>query len=491
MWSSDQVGAGDRQDRIALGNTPNIAARLEAEADIGTVAVSDTTWQLVERGFVGRGLGQRTLKGVERPMEVWIVERRSRAHDRSEVRSDLSPLVGRSAELRRLEEIVDHSCATRRARFALVVGEAGLGKSRLARTVLERFGSHDNTIRIARSTQETVNLPFASIRDLLRAELGVADAPDPAAAIEAVLEANDLRTDANVIYLADLLDVPVAGTIERPTESPARLRGGTMQLLVDLLSRSAAGSPTLLFMEDFHWADTSTLECVERLVAASPDVPLAVVMAARPTIGGRWMADDRIEVVDLQRLDADAISTLATSVAGDKTLPRGLMREIAVRSDGIPLFVEELTKSAMQSAQLVERSASWEVLGATDSGHVPATVESSLTARIDSTGGSRATAQLAATIGREFDVRFLKEVSERSPETVDLDIATMVEAGLVKPVGAERNRVAFRHALIRDAAYNTLLRAASGVPPSNRRGVSAVGRSGESRRVGLPPPGSR
>jgi class 3 adenylate cyclase/tetratricopeptide (TPR) repeat protein len=454
------VGAGDRQDRIALGDTPNIAARLEGEAEVGTFVVSDTTWQLVERGFVGRSLGHRNLKGVERPMEVWVVERRSRSHDRVDVSAGASPFVGRSEELRRLEQIVGESRDTPRARFALLVGEAGLGKSRLARTVLDRVGSQGMTIRVARSTQQTVNLPFAPIRELLRSELALSAVADPVSAIEAMLDAAELRTDANVIHLADLLDVALTDTIERAPDSPARLRASRIQLLVDLLTRSAADSPTLLFLEDFHWADASTLECVERVVAASPDVPLTVLMAARPTIGDRWIADERIDLVDLQRLDGDAISTLATSVAGGKTLPRGLMREIIVRSDGIPLYVEELTRSAMKSDQLIEHAASWEVLGATDSGHVPVTVESSLTARIDSTGGSRATAQLAATIGREFDVRFLKMVSERTAETIDTDIATMLETGLVRQVDTDPNRLAFRHALIRDAAYNTLLRAA-------------------------------
>jgi len=454
------VGAGDRFDRIALGDTPNIAARLEGEAGVGAVAISNTTWQLLGGAFTGRSLGNRTLKGVAEPLEIWTVEGRTRLTDRVDLETSPSPLVARDAEMARLTSIIDESWTSVTSRFVLLRGEAGVGKSRLVRVLRERYGGDDQTILMTRSTPESQNVPFAPIRDLLHSRLGLAEAEDPIATIESLLDERQIKDDSTVAYLAGLLNVPLPDRVVPPADTPARQRIRTMELLVQLLTTLAEGSPTLLLVEDLHWADASTLEWFERLISASPNIPLTVVFAARPALEVVWISDSRVEAIDLKSLDVDAITSLAESVARGKALPRAVLREIIERSEGVPLFVEELTRSVLESGQLIERSATWEATGATDEGFIPSSVDSSLTARIDSIGGSRATAQLAAVIGREFDLQFLTSVSARPGSTVENDVKTMVNAGLAMYTEDDPNRVRFKHALIRDAAYNTLLRTA-------------------------------
>lgn len=453
------VGAGDRRDRIALGDTPNIAARIEGEADLGTVAVSDTTWQLVSGSFTGRSVGQRVLRGVEQPVPIWIVESRTRSFDRIDNVSTLSPLVGRDGELEKLTAIIDRSWTTSTSRFVVIRGEAGVGKSRLMRLLRERYDREGSTY-LARSTPALQNNPFAPIRELLRGRLGLGDVADPVALIEAHLERRGLRSDAAAAHLADVLGVPLPERVVRSNDSPTRQRIQTMELLVQLLIRTAVDAPTLLLVEDVHWADASTLEWIGRVIRSAPNVPLAVCLATRPDLEAAWMTDANVEIVEPSRLDNDEVATLAETVAGGKSLPRVVLHEIVERSDGVPLFVEELTRTALESGQLVERSATWEAFGTIEQGFIPASVDSSLTARIDRIGGSRATAQLAAAIGREFDLRFLTAVSVRPAETVEADVKSMIDGGLAVYADADHHRVVFKHALIRDAAYNTLLRTA-------------------------------
>ena len=453
------VGAGDRFDRIALGDTPNIAARLEGEAEVGTLAVSETTWALVEGSFTGRSLGRRPLRGMKDPLEVWIVEGRRNVVDLAGNIGTLSPLMARDRELARLRSALEATSASGQLRVVVLRGEAGIGKSRLVRQLIADVDDSERLVLVTRSTPSLQNIPFAPIRSVLEAQLAAQNSTDPIGAIESLLGRYDLRTDSNVAHLADLVGVSVPDSISRAAITPARHRVLTMALLVELLAKAAEATPTVVVLEDFHWADASTHEWLERLITAGPSIALTVFIATRPTLDSVWLNDPLVDVIDLERFDAAASAELAETVAGGKKLPREALKQIIQRSEGVPLYVEELTRSVLESGFLVERHAAWEVATVAHDTFIPASVDSSLTARIDSIGASRATAQLAAAIGREFDLELLKAVSPRDENTVENDVKAMIAAGLADRSEGDGKQIQFRHALLRDAAYNTLLRA--------------------------------
>jgi class 3 adenylate cyclase/tetratricopeptide (TPR) repeat protein len=453
------VGAGDRFDRIALGDTPNIAARLEGEAEAGTVAVSEATWSLVGGSFTGRSLGRRLLRGVKDPLEVWVVEGRGHSVDLTGRIDTLSPLMGRQRELASLRSAVEKPSASGSLRVVVLRGEAGIGKSRLLRQLVADLEDSDRLILATRSTPSLQNIPFAPIQSVLETMAVAQDSIDTIGGIESLLGRYDLRTDSNVAHLAALIGVPVPDSISRDAITPARQRVLTMELLMELLARATAAAPTVVVLEDFHWADASTHEWLERLIDAAPPIALTVLIATRPTLQSVWMNDPLVDVIDLDRFDPKASAELAETVAGGKKLPREALRQIVQRSEGVPLYIEELTRSALDSGFLIERNTAWEVASDAHDTFIPASVDSSLTARIDSIGASRATAQLAAAIGREFDLKLLKAVSPRDENTVENDVKAMIAAGLADRSEHDGNQIQFRHALLRDAAYNTLLRA--------------------------------
>jgi tetratricopeptide (TPR) repeat protein len=231
-----------------------------------------------------------------------------------------------------------------------------------------------------------------------------------------------------------------------------------MELLLEFFAGTAGAGPTLLLAEDLHWADTSTLELVEMLVTTAPGVPLMGVLTARPDFVSDWSAAPTLGVMELPKFDRTEAEAIARGVVFGKALPRDVLRHIIARSDGVPLFVEELTHSVLDSGVLTEKAASWEAHGPVSAETIPASVDAWLTSRIDKLGASRATAQLAATIGRAFTFELLREVSERQEATLRQDLERLVQTGLAWPVDGEEDTYEFKHALVRDAAYNSLLR---------------------------------
>jgi tetratricopeptide (TPR) repeat protein len=239
---------------------------------------------------------------------------------------------------------------------------------------------------------------------------------------------------------------------------PARRRTRTLQLLVEFITAVARAGPTLLLVEDLHWADTSTVGFLELLVTSAPEVPLLGIFTAR---GGEfdrsWDAASALRALELSRFSRVEVEAMVRSVAWGKALPSAVLRQIMVRCDGVPLYVEELTRSILESGALRERAVSWEALGPV-AVEIPATMEASLTSRIDRLGASRATAQLAATIGREFSFALPHEVGDRDEATLRQDLQRLVQAGLAWSADDAVGTFVFKHALIRDAAYNSLLR---------------------------------
>jgi class 3 adenylate cyclase len=453
------VGAGDRQSRLALGETPNIAARIQAEAPVGTLAISDTTWRIVNGYFTAKSLGGRTLKGVQNPIALWVVTSETASRERVEVSPSLTPFIGRNEE--RLA-LLDAWAQLRsgQSRFILLSGEPGMGKSRLTQWLGEEVRASASEILVMRATPYNSTSPFFPVIELLNKRFGTDPSlPDDARLkrLELALEERESLTKEAVVLLGALLSVPTESRYEPLELSAVRRRTRTMELLIDLTVRIASTGPTMLLVEDLHWADPTTLELLQRLVRRAPQAPLLGVFTARPHVQVDWTSSRRVRLVELEKFERADAEAVVRGVAAGKPLPSEVLRQILSRSEGVPLFLEELTRFVLDSGILEEKAAAWEAVSEIPVDAIPTSMDASLTARIDRLGSSRATAQLAGTIGREFSWSLLREVSDRDEETLERDLDRLLESRLVWPTGQD-DVFSFKHALVRDAAYNSLLR---------------------------------
>jgi class 3 adenylate cyclase/tetratricopeptide (TPR) repeat protein len=454
------VGEGGMRVLTAVGDTPNLAARVQAEAPVGGLAVTSTTWGVVQGYFEGEPLGERSLRGITEPVGLWQVKAASGSRDRVEVVSRLTPFIGRDAERQALLDAWEEA---RRGQslFAVVSGEPGIGKSRLSQWFGEEARRQGAQILNMRATPYSSTNAFFPVIELLHDRFGIQPSTsdeEKLDRLEKALEARGWPGPEAVGLLGPLLSVPTAGRYAPIELSPARQRAQTMELIADLAVRLAETGPTVLLMEDLHWADPSTLELLEHVVELAPSVPLLGVCTTRPEVVIKWTEADNVRLVELPRLERFDAEAIVRKVASDKPLPSEVLRQILLRAEGVPLFAEEVTRFVLDSGLVEERSAGWVTVGELAGDAIPTSVDASLTARIDRLGTSRATAQLAATIGREFTWPLLREVSELNGATLRHDIEQLVQFDLVRHDDIASLTFSFKHALVRDAAYNSLLR---------------------------------
>jgi class 3 adenylate cyclase len=453
------MGAGDRRDQIALGDTPNIAARIQSEAEPGTLVVSEASWKIVEGYFTGKCLGEWQLKGVSEPMRLWLVTGESPSTERVEVASILTSFVDRERERSVLEQAWEDS-RLGHSRFVLLRGDPGMGKSRLAQLFCEEVQFQAADLLSMRSTPYNSNSAFHPVIELIERKFGLEYLQTAAERLERLKEglANlGLAEPERIVLLASLLSIPLGDRYSPLDLSPVRRRTRIMQVLVEFITAVARAGPAVLLVEDLHWADTSTLKALELLVATAADVPLLGIFTARCEFDVGWDAAPALRTIELSRFRRAEVETMVRSVALGKALPSEVLSQIVVRSDGVPLFVEELTRSILDSGALSEKAVSWEAVSPVTI-EIPATIDASLTSRIDRLGASKATAQLAAAIGRQFSLELLREVSERDKATLRHDLERLLQAGLAWSADDEADTFVFKHALVRDAAYNSLLR---------------------------------
>lgn len=446
---------------LAQGGTPNIAARLQSEAAPGTLAVSDATWRIVEGYFRGESLGERELKGVAQPMRLWRVTGASGAESRLEVGGALTHYVGRAEE----RKVLEQEWAVARsgtARFVTVRGEPGIGKSRLVQEFRHQLAEPGVDQLVLRATPYSQNSAFLPAVELIEFRLDLHRSLSPEARLERIderLEQLGITSPDAGPLLAELLSIP-AGKRYPPLElSPARRRVRTLEVLVGMVEGLASRNPTILVAEDLHWADASTLEILRLLVSSAPQLPLLGLFTARPEFEPPWAGERAAGLVEVSRLDSPEVEAVVRAVANGKRIPAEVMRPIVQRSDGVPLFVEEVARAVMESGVVAEHKFSWELTGPLPEDLVPASIDASLLARIDNLGEARATAQLAATIGREFSWKLLHSVSDRNKEALGDDLACIVGAGLAwQTSSADGEMYAFKHALVQEVAYGSLLR---------------------------------
>ncbi|MEO8623751.1 MAG: adenylate/guanylate cyclase domain-containing protein [bacterium] len=455
------VGSGLNQEILAQGDAPNIAARVQSIATPDTIVASDSTWKIVQGYFTGVSLGDHELKGFARPVRLWHVTTTSGAESRLEGMGALTAYVGRDQEIARLDTLWAEAQAGV-ARFVTLRGEAGMGKSRLLEVFRHRVEVPGVDVLELRCTPYSLNSAFFPFTELIERRLGL-DRTLPATErldrIDARLGELGISAPDAAPLVASLLSIPTDDRYGELALSPVRRRVRTLEVLVAMMKALTDRQPTVFVAEDLHWSDPSTLELLQLIMAAMPASRILGIFTARPEFEPPWSIGERTPLIDLSRLQNSEVEAIVQSVAHGKTLPGEVVREIVQRCDGVPLFVEEVARAVIEAGVLVEGEFSWELTGPLPTGLIPASVDASLMARIDKLGDARSTAQLAATIGREFSLALLAAVSERSADQLREDLDRITSSGLARQtVVGDREIFVFKHALVQVAAYESLLR---------------------------------
>ncbi len=456
--------AGTGQNDMVLGDTPNIAARLEGVAPPNTLVIGAPTHQLLGGLFECESLGTPSLKGVSVPLEVFQVLRESGARTRLEALAGtgLTPLVGRSAEMGLLEQRWTQALSGN-GQALLVTGEAGIGKSRLVHALTDHVANQHVWLTPCQGSQyhrDTAFYPFVDLfqRVVLRFERPESPA-EKLSKLERFFEDSGQPLAETLPHLCSMLSIPPAPGYSFPELSPEQQKQETMRALQTVLLRRSTQQPVLFVVEDLHWVDPTTLEFLQLLVTSISDARILVLLTSRPEFESPWTGDGAVTQIDLARLPANAAAELINRVAGDKPLPDEIVADIVTRTDGVPLFIEELTKTLLESDLIEEGPARYELTGPLPPLAIPNTLHDSLMARLDRLSTIKALAQLGAAIGREFSYALLHAVSPWREPLLQDGLEQLVAAEFLYQQGTPPSAsYRFKHALIQDAAYQSLLK---------------------------------
>jgi len=460
-----EVGGGTRQEQLALGETPNLAARLQGIAAPNTVVISAATVQLLGGFFTYQSLGTSLLKGLAQPVGVYQVlhERMARSRLEAMGSTGLTPLVGREQEVGLLRErwaqVKDGM-----GQVILLSGEAGIGKSRLVQVLQEHVATEPQAwltpCQCSPYYQNTALYPMIDLleRVALRFERDEAS-QQKLHKLEGFLIQYGLPLMEAVPLFAGLLSLPLPNTYAPLTLSPEQQKQQTLRALLTILLRIATQQPVLFVMEDLHWVDPSTIELLSLLVDQGPTARILALFTFRPDFNPPWTGRSHLTQVTLPRLPRRQAAEMTDRVAHGKALPPEVVEQIVAKTDGVPLFVEELTKMVLESGLLQEREDRYALTRPLPPLAIPTTLHDSLMARLDRLATVKSLAQLGATLGREFSYVLLRAVSPWDEGTLQRGLHELVDAEFLYQQGLPPQATyRFKHALIQDAAYQSLLK---------------------------------
>jgi class 3 adenylate cyclase/predicted ATPase len=460
----DLLGEGAAKEEAVTGVTPNLAARLQQVAEPGSVVIADSTRRLVGDLFEFAELGSLRLKGFAEPVLAWRVVGEGRAESRFHALhgAHVTPLVGRSEELDLM--LSRWRLAKRGAgQVVLILGEPGIGKSRLVLALRERLKAEQITPVSYACSPHHLNSPlFPFISQLEReARFATEDAAETRLKrLELLLGENGEGLSSDAIQLiAELLGIPTEKPSTQPEMSPQQRRALLFRTFLARLDRLAARGPVLMMLEDAHWLDPTSRELFDLIVDRLQDLPVLVVATFRPELSPPWTGLPHVALLMLNRLPQAQVVVLVDRITEGKALPAEVLDQILARTEGVPLFTEELTKAVLEAGILHYTGARYVLAGAFPSSAIPATLHDSLMARLDRLAPVKEVAQIGACIGREFDHELLAAVVSMPARELTAALDRLVAAELVFQRGlAPAATYVFKHALVRDAAYESLLK---------------------------------
>ena len=458
------IGGGGRQEQLALGETPNIAARLQGFAAPDTLVISEATAQLIHGYFVCQPLGTQSLKGVSQPLSVYQVLRASEVQTPLDVAvtRGLTPLVGRDAEVTVLRERWAH-VKDSLGQVVFLSGEAGIGKSRLVHALKGHLAAESYTRIECRGSPDYQHTAFYPVRDVLERMLDFRrdEAPEEKVQrLEGALAQYRLALPDTVPLFAALLALPLSAERYPPLQlTPQRQRQQTLAAIVGIVLELAERQPVLFVVEDLHWVDPSTLELLDLLMTQGATAAILTLVTSRPGFQSPWGSRPYFTSLVLQRLPRAQVEAMIERITGGTSLPPEVRQHIVTNTDGVPLFVEELTKMVLESGWLREQEGHYALTGPLPPRAIPATLHDSLMARLDRLAPVKAIAQLGATLGRTFSYDLLHAVVPWEEDILQHGLRQLVEAELLYQGGdPPQATYHFKHSLIQEAAYQSLLK---------------------------------
>jgi class 3 adenylate cyclase len=457
----DLIGSGEAQERGIVGETPNLAARLQGVAEPNTVVIAESTRKLLGNLFDLQDLGPQDLKGIGDPARAWAALRPAFVESRFEAMhaSGLTELVGREEEL----EIMLRrwsKAKTAEGQVVLLSGEAGIGKSRLTAALLGRLAGEPHTrLRYFCSPQHTDSALYPIIGQMERAA-GFVHGDTSQIKLDKLdgLLAQTSTSSQEAALFSEMLSLPNDGRYPAIELTPEQSRQRTLDALVSQLEALSRQNPALMIFEDAHWIDPTSLEALSRVVDRVCKLRVLLIVTSRPDTELPWVGRPYVTFLALNRLGERDIRAMIDAVIGNKPLPANVRQDIIERTDGVPLFVEEMTKAVLETDS--EGEAQRTVASSpSPSLMVPASLQASLMARLDRLGTAKEVAQIGAAIGREFSHAFLSAVANQPEPELVRALDRLIATGLMFRHGVPPYAsYLFKHALVQDAAYGTLLR---------------------------------
>ena len=458
----DLIGSGEFQERGVVGEAPNLAARLQSLAEPKAVVIASETRRLVGELFECAELAPMLAKGFAEPVQAWQVLRESAVDSRFEAfhaGGRLTLLIGREDELHLLGQRW-RQAEGGEGQIVLLAGEAGIGKSRLVVAMQDELQGVPHTrLRYFCSSHHQDSVFYPVVTQLKRAAGFKGDDGDEARLqkLRAVLAPDTDPEDTAL--LAELLSLPAGGLPLPAALSPQRKKERLLRALLQQLEALARQSPVLMLIEDAHWIDPSSREFLDLTIERTLHLPILLLVTFRPEFQPTWVGRQNVTTLTLNRLSRLELAEMVGRITGGKALPDEVLEQIVERTDGVPLFVEELTRSLLESGLLEEQAHGFALTGTVPPQAIPTTLQGSLMARLDRLAPIREVAQVGAVLGREFSYELLAAVAPFSGDELREALDRLVASELIFRIGTPQEpSYSFKHALVQEAAYASLLR---------------------------------
>jgi len=448
-----EVGAGERREWLALGKTPNIAARLQSLAEVNQVVFSEDTYILLEGMFECESLGKRQLKGISRSMDIYRALGASGARTRfdSKVQSNRTPFVGRIKELDYLKQQFERALKGSTVLLS-VTGEAGIGKSRLIEAFNQVVSKQHIRWITARCSPYNQHTAFEPVVELLSRELGFNPGDSPDTKLKKIM-----TKSGNKSLALFPLGIPLGNNAPNKGLSPKLLKTKAMNAFADWLDSESQGQTLIFVIEDVHWADPSTQSLLQLIINQPTKSSRLVLTTGRPNMTEPWPPGTQVQRLHLGSLPPEDVSIMIKQLSHSKNLPDQVLNKLIQRADGIPIFVEELTKTVMElqeSSLSIDPSSKLQ-----DQVDVPSTLHGALMARLDRVASGRELVQLAAVLGRTFHVDQLRAITPLVDNTFDQVFNKLIESNLIHSVHNLSDPVyTFKHSMVQEIAYESILK---------------------------------